>query len=102
MSSTGHIVRGALCSGCPRIGQTLFSVLPMSSLLKLTSSAVARRSCRYMEYLSVARPNILCRVLSSPSLFISGSCGIGLPIREELALCQGFNLCNVCVLVSTI
>ena len=86
----------------PEVKRSLFSILPVSSLLGLSSSTITDRDFDVIKRFSKIESSILYEMLSSPDLLIDEDYKADVSTTERLVLYHKFGLYGIYVLVNAL
>lgn len=102
LADAKRVIQHTLYDKYPEIKRSLFSILPVSSLLGLSSSTITDSDFDIIKKLSKIEACTLNEMLSSPDLLIDEDYKVGVTIAERLALYHKFGLYGIYLLVDAI
>ena len=102
LADAKRVIQCTLYDKYPEVKRSLFSILPVSSLLGLSSSTITDSDFDVIKSFSKIEPSILYEMLSSPDLLIDEDYKVDVPIAERLALYHKFGLYGIYLLVEAI
>ncbi len=96
------IIQSTLLDKYPEVRKSLFSILPISSLMGLSSSTINSEDLQSLRVLSSVEESTLLEMLSSPDFFTDDDYQIGIERNERKRLHDKFGLYGIYVLVDSI
>lgn len=102
LADAKRVIQHTLYDKYPEIKRSLFSILPVSSLLGLSSSTITDSDFDIIKSLSKIEACTLYEMLSSPDLLIDEDYKVDVTIAERLALYHKFGLYGIYLLVDAI
>lgn len=97
-----RVIQHTLYDKYPEVKRALFSILPVSSLLGLASSTITENDLENIKCLSMAGPDVLYEMLSSPDLLVDEDYNVKLSIDERMSLYRKFGLYGIYILLDVI
>lgn len=101
--SIGHrVIKNTLYDKYPEVRKSLFSILPVSSLMGLAASTIEDKDYNSLKGLSVADNGILLEMLSSPDFFFDEDYKVEVMPDERRRLYAKFGLYGIYLLVKAL
>lgn len=97
-----RVVKTTLYDKYPEVRKSLFSILPVSSLMGLAASTLNEEDIFHIQHLSILDNDILLEMLSSPEFFLDEEYKIGITSKERKSLYNKFGLYGIYVLTEAI
>lgn len=98
--STGHrVIQKTLIDKYPEVRKSLFSILPVSSLMGLSASCIDDDDVKAIMSLAEENDGILMEMLSSPDFFSDEDYNTGVSVEKRKSLCEKFGLYGIYVLI---
>ena len=102
LADAKRVIQHTLYDKYPEVKRSLFSILPVSSLLGLSSSTITDRDFDVIKRFSKIESSILYEMLSSPDLLIDEDYKVDVSTTERLVLYHKFGLYGIYVLVNAL
>lgn len=102
LADAKRVIQHTLYDKYPEIKRSVFSILPVSSLLGLSSSTITDSDFDIIKSLSKIEACTLYEMLSSPDLLIDEDYKVDVTIAERLALYHKFGLYGIYLLVDAV
>lgn len=97
-----RVIKSTLYDKYPEVRKSLFSILPVSSLMGLASSTINIRDVESIRDLSYTDDGLLLEMLSSPEFFSDSDYKVTVPELERQRLYEKFGLYGIYVLIDAI
>lgn len=97
-----RVIQHSLYDKYPEVKRALFSILPVSSLIGLSSSTITSEDLDSIKRLAQIKPDILYEMLLSPDMLVDEDYKVNLSVTERKALYHKFGLYGIYLLVDTI
>ncbi len=97
-----RVIQHTLYDKYPEVKRSLFSILPVSSLLGLSSATISEEDYDYIKSLSAIERPILYEMLSSPDLFMDEDYKVNISSEKRLSLYRKFGLYGIYILVNSV
>lgn len=102
LSIGNRVIKTTLYDKYPEVRKSLFSILPVSSLMGLSSSTIDDFDYASLKTLSLVDDSILIEMLSSPDFFIDEEYSAGVNSAERLRLYNKFGLYGIYILIDSL
>lgn len=97
-----RVVKTTLYDKYPEVRKSLFSILPVSSLMGLAASTLNEEDIALLRHLSIIDQDILLEMLSSPNFFLDDEYNVDITSKERESLYNKFGLYGIFVLTEAI
>lgn len=102
ISIGNKVIKTTLYDKYPEVRKSLFSILPVSSLIGLSSSTINDLDYTSLKTLSLTDDSILLEMLSSPDFFFDEDYSVGIKSDERRRLYNKFGLYGIYILVEAL
>lgn len=102
ISIGNKVIKTTLYDKYPEVRKSLFSILPVSSLIGLSSSTINDLDYASLKSLSLTDDSILLEMLSSPDFFFDEDYSVGIKSAERRRLYNKFGLYGIYILVEAL
>lgn len=102
ISIGNKVIQTTLYDKYPEVRKSLFSILPVSSLIGLSSSTINDLDYTSLKTLSLTDDSILLEMLSSPDFFLDEDYSVGIKSAERRRLYNKFGLYGIYILVEAL
>lgn len=102
ISIGNKVIKTTLYDKYPEVRKSLFSILPVSSLIGLSSSTINDLDYASLKSLSLTDDSILLEMLSSPDFFFDEDYSVGIKSAERRRLYNKFGLYGIYILVDAL
>lgn len=96
------VIQTTLYDKYPEVRKSLFSILPVSSLIGLSSSTINDLDYTSLKTLSLTDDSILLEMLSSPDFFFDEDYSVGIKSTERQRLYNKFGLYGIYILIDAL
>lgn len=97
-----RVIKNTLYDKYPEVRKSLFSILPVSSLMGLAASIIDEKDYISLKLLSSVDDAIMLEMLSSPDFFFDEDYSVGVESVERRRLYEKFGLYGIYLLITTI
>lgn len=97
-----RVIQTTLFDKYPEVRKSLFSILPVSSLIGLAASCIENDDIRAIKILANTDDAILLEMLSSPDFFSDEDYKVDIPAARRQMLCEKFGLYGIYVLIDAV
>lgn len=102
ISIGNKVIKTTLYDKYPEVRKSLFSILPVSSLIGLSSSTINDLDYASLKSLSLTDDSILLEMLSSPDFFLDEDYSVCIKSAERRRLYNKFGLYGIYILVDAL